>query len=143
MIHNKALGEYGEKIAQFFLSKIGYLILEKNYKCKFGEVDLIARTNNLIIFVEVKTRSNLSYGYPEESIEYFKIQKIKNIANYFITRKNLESFDVRFDVISIKLDIKHKDFKNIEFSLIEDFFKNNNLTKIKNRFNLRHIMNAF
>jgi len=143
MIHNKALGEYGEKVAQFFLSKIGYLILEKNYKCKFGEVDLIARINNLLIFVEVKTRSNLSYGYPEESIEYFKIQKIKKIANYFIARKNLGSFDIRFDVISIKLDIKHKDCKNIEFSIIEDFFKNNNLTKIKNRFHLRHIINAF
>ena len=143
MIHNKALGEYGEKVAQFFLSKIGYLILEKNYKCKFGEVDLIARINNLLIFVEVKTRSNLSYGYPEESIEYFKIQKIKKIANYFIARKNLGSFDIRFDVISIRLDIKHEDYKNTGFSIVEDFFKDNNLTKIKDRFHLRHIINAF
>lgn len=143
MMHSKILGEYEERVARLFLSKIGYLILEKNYRCRFGEVDLIARINNLIIFVEVKTRSNLSYGYPEESIENFKIQKIKNIANYFIVRKDLESFDVRFDVISIKLDAKHEDYKNTDFSIVQDFFKDNNLMKIKDRFNLRHIINAF
>jgi len=84
MIDSKAVGELGENIAARYLANSGYAILEKNYTCKFGEIDIIAKKGMVIAFVEVKTRTNISCGYPEEAVNKYKIKKIKNTANFFI-----------------------------------------------------------
>mgnify|MGYP001120136057 CR=1 FL=1 len=140
MIDSKAVGELGENIAARYLTNSGYAILEKNYTCKFGEIDIIAKKGTVLAFVEVKTRTNISYGYPEEAVNKYKIKKIKNTANFFIVNnKPLQDFNFRFDVISIIADKK----------IVENAV---NANKIKNSvgkkfcsadFNFKHIKDAF
>ncbi|MCL5019183.1 MAG: YraN family protein, partial [Patescibacteria group bacterium] len=79
----------------------GFFIVERNYRCRFGEIDLIASTKNQIIFVEVKTRSSSRYGLPGEAVNAKKRSKYFQIATYYVNYKRLYSFDLRFDVIEI------------------------------------------
>jgi len=140
MIENKAVGELGENIAAHYLTNSGYTILEKNYTCKFGEIDIIAKKDTVLAFIEVKTRTGIGYGCPEEAVDRYKIKKIKNAANFFIANnKPLPDFNFRFDVISIIAGKK----------IVEDAV---NANKIKNSvdkifcsagFNFKHIKNAF
>jgi len=102
MAKNRVLGRHGENIALNYFSGLGYKVLERNYKCRIGEVDIIAQKDSSLIFIEVKTRTSLRYGHPVESVSEHKIKKIKDVAGFFITNNNLYSnFDVRFDVVSI------------------------------------------
>lgn len=106
-------GNKGEGIACQYLIKNGYKILEKNFKVSFGEIDLIVNKNNIICFVEVKTRNSLIYGLPEEAITEKKKSKIIKVAQYYIKKKHLYNYLFRFDVISIKL--KNNNLENIKF----------------------------
>lgn len=72
---NKAIGNYGEAIAAEYLKQLGYNILYKNYSCKIGEIDIIAKYKNYICFIEVKTRYSTCYGRPSEAVSYVKQQK--------------------------------------------------------------------
>ena len=65
-------------------------ILENNYKIKTGEIDIIAKLDDEIVFVEVKSRSNTNYGYPSEAVNYRKIKKITNVAKYYILKNKLD-----------------------------------------------------
>ena len=80
MLSKKQLGDLGEDISEIFLVKKGYSILKRNYRCRLGEIDLIAKDKNKIIFFEVKTRTNLNFGYPEESVNNLKVLKLKKLA---------------------------------------------------------------
>jgi len=140
MIKNKALGKIGEDAASSYLSSSGYIIIEKNYSCKLGEIDIIAKKGRDLVFIEVKTRTNLSYGYPEESVSRYKIKKIKNVAKFFIINNNsFSDFNYRFDVISIIIDKYMAD--NIVCS--DDI--NSDIKKIysSNGSKFEHIKNAF
>lgn len=97
------LGNRGENLALEYLKNRGYEILSNNYRCHFGEVDIISRKGNEIIFAEVKTRSGNSYGYPEEAVDKNKIRHIKKVAETYITENKLRDMNIRFDVISIEL----------------------------------------
>ncbi|WP_027398233.1 YraN family protein [Anaerovorax odorimutans] len=101
------LGTWGEEVAAKYFIKKDYFILERNYSCKIGELDIIARTNNTIVFVEVKTRNNLNFGLPCESITENKKRHIIRVANYYIAKNELRYFDMRIDVVEI-LKIKDK-----------------------------------
>ncbi len=103
MDKNKELGREGEKFAHDYLANNDYIILEKNYRCRFGEVDLIAKKGRSVVFIEVKTRRSTSYGDPEESVDSLKIRKIRNTANHYISNKKLYGFEICFDVISLKI----------------------------------------
>lgn len=94
------LGLKGEDIAIKFLRKKGHKILFRNYKTPLGEADIITKDNETIVFVEVKTRSNESFGQPFESVDYRKQERLKKIALYYLKQNGMES-PVRFDVISI------------------------------------------
>jgi len=96
----KALGSKGEDLAIQFLKKKGYRIIKRNYKTSVGEIDIIARDGNTIVFVEVKTRTNDSFGYPFEAVNKKKRHKLKNLALLYLKRQVKES-PVRFDVLSI------------------------------------------
>ncbi|MEW6570221.1 MAG: YraN family protein [Nitrospirota bacterium] len=96
----RVLGSKGEDLAVKFLRKKGYLIIERNYKTNLGEIDIIAREGSTFIFVEVKTRSNDSYGFPFEAVGSKKRHKMRNLALNYMRRRGSE-FPVRFDVISI------------------------------------------
>jgi putative endonuclease len=108
----KALGTKGEDLAVRFLQKKGYRIVKRNYKTPVGEIDIIAKDGDTIVFIEVKTRTDISFGYPFEAVNNRKRQKLKNLALLYLKRQGKES-PVRFDVLSIfcmddgKKDIEH------------------------------------
>ncbi len=97
----KELGEKGEKAAQMFLSDRGMEILETNWKCSYGEVDIIARDENAIVFCEVKTRRTTSAGIPEEAITQKKRERYIRMARLYLSRNDVAHQELRFDVIGI------------------------------------------
>ncbi len=107
--HNE-LGIKGEQIAKSFLLKKGYQILETNWRVGKAEVDLITQKNDILVFVEVKTRQNNVFGYPEDSVTDKKEQLLYEAAGFYTREKEYEG-EIRFDIIAITidptLDIKH------------------------------------
>ncbi len=99
----KELGNLGEKIAVDYLQKENYKIIERNFYCKQGEIDIIAYRQKEIIFVEVKTRTNNLFGVPAEAVNTIKQRHIKQVANYFLCKNNLLDSCIRFDVIEVML----------------------------------------
>jgi putative endonuclease len=114
LIEKKVLGNIGEIKSCEYLESVGYLILEKNFRCVFGEIDIIARREDVICFVEVKTRATSSYGEPLESVNPLKTARIKIIASYYLGVKNLNNFEVSFDIISIKASGKKFHLQHFE-----------------------------
>lgn len=105
-MNNIEKGKLGEEIALKYIISKGGKIIERNYRTKIGEIDLIAKLNGELVFVEVKSRSNINYGYPSESVDYKKKRKITNVAKYYILDNSLENLSIRFDVIEIYLNEK-------------------------------------
>ncbi len=99
----KKLGSQGEDIAADFLKKRGLRVVEKNFRCRLGEVDIIAIDKNTICFVEVKTRRSFVFGSGMESVLVRKQKKIMKTALLYLKMKGLSESDFRFDVISILL----------------------------------------
>lgn len=96
-------GKKGEEICVGFLKRKKYYILEKNYRCPLGEIDIIALHRGVYVFVEVKTRTSDKFGLPLEAVNKKKQKKIKDIALYYIKQKKLNCFECRFDVLSVIL----------------------------------------
>lgn len=103
----KRTGDQGEEIAAAFLIARGYRILERNFRCKAGEVDIIARApaDKSLVFIEVKTRRDLSYGVPQLAVTPFKQRQISKAALTWLSIKRLHDCNARFDVIAILLHI--------------------------------------
>jgi putative endonuclease len=101
---NLDLGKSGEEIAVALLKNNGYKILKRNYKTKFGEIDIIASSKGTICFVEVKTRKSNRFGMPYEAISFFKQRHISKVAIMFLKENNLLDKKARFDVVSISYD---------------------------------------
>ena len=95
------LGRIGENIASEYLEKQGYLILERNFACRQGEIDIIAKDEKEFVFVEVKTRRSLKFGYPAEAVTDIKQKHMKRAAQYYLYKNKLNGRYVRFDVIEI------------------------------------------
>ena len=102
----KELGDIGEDIASKFMKKKGYKILDRNFKCKSGEIDIICKKKNEIVFVEVKTRRNFKYGNAVDSILPSKKKHILETAKYYLYIKDLSNLFVRFDVIEVYICLK-------------------------------------
>jgi putative endonuclease len=102
---NKGTGELGEEIASNFLTDRGYRILERNFRCKGGEVDIIVRDpcDKSLAFIEVKTRRGLSYGVPQLAVTPFKQRQISKAALTWLSKNRLHDTNARFDVIAIML----------------------------------------
>lgn len=100
-MNNKILGNKGEKIAQQYLKKHKYRILDTNYRCSFGELDIVATIDNILVIVEVKTRLNDNYGKPREAINYTKQQHIVRSATLYLHQKKITGVQVRFDCIEV------------------------------------------
>lgn len=116
---NKEIGRFGEDTASKYLEESGYTILDRNFKCKSGEIDIIARDGNYIVFVEVKTRSGSFYGTPGEAVNELKQHKIIKVSETYIMKRKLFNYDFRFDVIEIVIDKA----KNASIKLIKDAFQ--------------------
>ena len=109
-------GVIGEEIATTIISQKGYQILENNYRCKIGEIDIIASNKEYLVFIEVKTRTvGKTIVDPLISITQKKRQKLKNLGMFYVRQKSIYNKQPRFDVIAIKLlkDNKHT-FQHIE-----------------------------
>ncbi len=100
-MYNQNLGKLGEKKAQDYYIQNGYSILHKNYRTPFGEFDLIVNKNQETVFVEVKTRTSLAFGRPEEAVNKDKLRKIRKGIEYFLLQNKNKVKDYRFDVVSI------------------------------------------
>ena len=111
-MNKRRFGIIGEKIAQGYLVNKGYEILETNFYTKRGEIDIIAKNDKCIIFIEVKTRTTLKFGTPAMAINYTKKKHIRNVAKTFLHLHRLNNSEVRFDVIEVfinegKCEINH------------------------------------
>ena len=96
-----SLGSWGEGIAERYLKKKGYTIIERNFRCRLGEIDIIALDQVQLVFIEVKTRKNQNYGLPCEAVNFEKIRHLKRTANFFKAYCTLNYTDERLDVIEI------------------------------------------
>ena len=105
-MNNIQKGRAGERIALKYLIDNKANILETNYRINSGEIDIIAKINDELVFIEVKSRTNIKFGYPAEAVDYRKIRKIVNTAKYYILKNNLNNVQIRFDVIEIYLKDK-------------------------------------
>ncbi|MGD0336958.1 MAG: YraN family protein [Candidatus Omnitrophota bacterium] len=99
--NNVSVGKDGEDIAVDFLKKNGYRILKRNYRTKLGEIDIIAREKDTLCFVEVKARSSLDFGAPQEAISISKQRQLSKAALAFLKEHNSLNNKSRFDVICI------------------------------------------
>ncbi len=100
MSKNKKIGDWGEKLATEYLENMGYDILVKNYRYSRYEIDLIAKKDDLLIFVEVKTRSRTRFGYPEDWVDANKIDRILEASDQYINETDWQK-GIRFDIIAI------------------------------------------
>ena len=107
---NKDIGALGEQISENYLKNLGYKILEMNFKCKCGEIDIIALNSSYICFIEVKTRYGTKYGIPAESVVFSKQRKIYKTAEVYILYKNITNFNFRFDVMEVTLNGDNNEF---------------------------------
>ena len=96
----RRLGFFGEGRAVKFLKRSGYKILKRNYKCPFGEIDVIAQKGEVICFVEVKTRTGDYFGAPNEAVNRDRQSRYKNSARYYFANAEV-NFVVRFDIIEV------------------------------------------
>lgn len=101
MYERHETGKIGEDIATKYLEQIGYEIIQRNFECKIGEIDIIAKDKDEIVFVEVKTRASALYGFPKEAVDQTKKKHIYRTAEFYIYVKHLENYPVRIDVIEI------------------------------------------
>ncbi len=112
----KEIGDFGEKAAAMHLKEKGYIIIEHNFRSRFGEIDIIARDiDGTYVFVEVKTRKNILYGRPSEYVDYRKQNKIRKTAMYYT---HSDDVDMRFDII----EIIYSNEKATEINHIENAF---------------------
>jgi len=101
MYYKKELGNAGEERACKYLEEKKYKIIERNFSCKLGEIDIIARDKRELVFVEVKTRTNTEYGLPSEAVTKGKIKHLLNTISYYLYIKKIENKNIRIDVIEI------------------------------------------
>ncbi len=99
----QSLGKAGEEFAERYLKRQGYAIVERNYRCPLGEIDLIALDKRAVVFVEVKTRRVDTSGAPLESVNGAKQRRLKRAAQHYLNRHRLHDRDVQFDVVGISL----------------------------------------
>jgi len=99
----KDTGARGEQLAVDFLKKRGYRILQRNYRCRWGEIDIIAQHKEYLVFVEVRTKKGSTFGTPEESISFFKKEKLVSLANTYLQGCHNPPPHWRIDVIAVEL----------------------------------------
>jgi putative endonuclease len=99
----QGLGRTGERLAVEHLIQRGYHILTQNFRCRLGEIDIVAEHEQDLVFVEVKTRRGIAYGLPEEAVTARKLRTILNIATFYIDRYYCEEISWRIDIVAVQL----------------------------------------
>ncbi len=113
-----SIGRRGEDEAALFLESKGYKVLERNYRCRYGEIDIVARDGKTVVFVEVKTRGSDRFGAPVDSVDARKQKKILLTSQFYIESNRLFDSDLRFDVVGIEMN-----GGKIAFELVKNAFE--------------------
>jgi len=116
MAEHNDLGKLGEELAVDHLQKNGYTILQTNFVFQKAEIDIIAQKGNILAIVEVKTRSSIDFGLPQDFVKPKKIQLLVKAVNEYVIQNDIDA-DIRFDIISV-----FKNGKDFEIEHIEDAF---------------------
>lgn len=120
--YNKTIGNFGEEAATKFLMEKGYKILIRNYSCRFGEIDIIAIEDNCLVFIEVKTRTNLKYGAPENAVNYWKQKHLSLSARCYIEQYRMNNYFARFDVVEVFAKSADNSFDVENINIIKNAF---------------------
>jgi len=115
----QATGRQGEEIAADYLKSKGYRILKRNYRCRLGEIDLIAVDRDQLVFVEVRAKSSDRYGLAQESIGNQKKARLRRLAAYYLQAEGQTGRNCRFDAVAVQFD---REGKLVEVEHIEDAF---------------------
>jgi len=100
-MENVHFGHTGERRAAVFLESQGYTILERNYRTRLGEIDIVARDQDVLCFIEVKTRLSVDYGHPFEAVTPSKQRTVRRLASCYLLDHDIAHQSVRFDVVGI------------------------------------------
>lgn len=113
MIDKKTIGKWGENVACDYLKNEDYNILDRNFSCRQGEIDIIAYDlkSNEVVFFEVKTRTSFNYGIPSEAVNKTKQKHILNSVKYYLCCKGIHDMYIRIDVIEIVIDKENNRYK--------------------------------
>ena len=98
------LGRIGENIIADYITKLGYKVVERNFACNQGEIDLIAKDKEELVFIEVKTRTDISYGEASEAVTNTKKRHLINSIKYYIYKQKLENQPIRIDVAEVYIN---------------------------------------
>ena len=121
-LKKKELGAKGEEIAVRYLKSRGYRIVERNYRIRFGEIDIIAEQGDDLVFIEVKTRSGTLFGSPFESVTKQKQKQLSKVALEYISKQGFHDRPARFDVVGIELQKGSETFQDAAVELLQNAF---------------------
>ncbi|MEC0183409.1 YraN family protein [Paenibacillus peoriae] len=99
----KAKGTMGEQAAALFLEDLGYQIIARNWRCRSGELDLIAKLEDTFVFIEVRSRSSSRFGTPAESVTARKITQVRQTASVYLHMNGIGDAPIRFDMLAVRL----------------------------------------
>ena len=99
----RALGQLGEELAVKHLQQLGYTVLQRNYRCQYGEVDIIAQDAERLAFVEVRARRGTAFGTPEESVTPGKQERLASVARCYLQEEGYDDVDWGIDVVAVQL----------------------------------------
>jgi putative endonuclease len=108
------VGNQGESLACHYLQKLGYKILERNFRIRGGEIDIVAKDSDVLVFVEVKTRYSHNFGLPIESITPWKLHALQKTALFYLQKINWRDREYRFDVVSVDFSDHHPEIELIK-----------------------------
>lgn len=114
---NKLTGDYGEGLACNYLKKVGYKIVERNYRIKGGEIDIVAKDRGVLVFVEVKTRYSHDFGSPLESMTPWKVKALLRTAQFYVLKTGWGDKEYRLDFVSVDFS---DDPQNAKIELIQN-----------------------
>lgn len=100
----RRLGQWGENVAAIHLEASGLALVERNWRCRGGEIDLVARDGETIVFVEVKTRRGREFGAPEEALTAHKARKLLQLGEIYMAEHELDDVNWRIDLVAVELD---------------------------------------
>lgn len=112
------MGRKGEELAQAYLEEKGFKVIERNFRCAMGEVDLIAKDRDTIVFVEIKMRSKGGLGMAKEAVDERKQRQISKVALYYLKQRGLLGKRARFDVVAV-----FKEEEQFSFELVKNAFE--------------------
>ena len=122
-LQKKELGAKGEEIAVRYLKSRGYRILERNYRIRLGEIDIIAEQGADLVFIEVKTRSDTLFGSPFDSVTVPKQRQLSKVALEYISKHGCHNRPARFDVVGVQLKEVHApQLQDVKIELVQNAF---------------------